>query len=92
MLHLSQECENLSVLMVVHVVFGCEPIFCGFAVLDDFFYGLASSNRPQCPPLFSIWSKYPFKYRRLYLALIVRFEASVMSDFYELLLPSPPEV
>ena len=38
-----------------------NQFFCGFAVLDDFFYGLASSNRPQCPPLFSIWSKYPFK-------------------------------
>ena len=23
---------------------------CGFAVLDDFFFGFAVSNTPQCPP------------------------------------------
>ena len=29
---------------------GCEPSFCGFAVLDDFFFcGFAGSNKPTAP-------------------------------------------
>ena len=35
---------------VLHAVFGFDGIFFGFSVLDDFFYGFAVSNRPQCPP------------------------------------------
>ena len=27
---------------------------CGFAVLDDFFFGFPVSNIPQCPPLHSL--------------------------------------
>ena len=27
-----------------------EFFFFGFSVLDDFFYGFAVSNGPQCPP------------------------------------------
>ena len=35
---------------VLHAVFGFDGIFFGFSVLDDFFYGFAVPNRPQCPP------------------------------------------
>ena len=44
-------CENVSVLTVLHAVSGFDRIFFfGFSVLDDFFYGFAVSNGPQCPP------------------------------------------
>ena len=29
-------------------------LFCGFAILDDFFFGFAVSNTPHCPPLQSL--------------------------------------
>ena len=38
----------------VSEVFGFGQIFGGFAVLDDFFFGFAVSNIPQCPPLNNI--------------------------------------
>ena len=44
-------CENVSVLTVLHAVSGFDRIFFfGFSVLDDFFYGFAVSNGPQCHP------------------------------------------
>ena len=38
---------------VLHAVFGLIQFFffCGFAVLDDFWYGFPADNRPQSPPL-----------------------------------------
>ena len=36
---------------VLFVIFGLAEFLCGFAVLDDFSFGFAVSNIPQCPPL-----------------------------------------
>ena len=37
---------------VLYAVFGFQlaDFVCGFAVLDEFFYGFAVSGIPQCPP------------------------------------------
>ena len=44
----------MSIVTVLHAIFNSDLIFFRFSVLDDFFYGFAVSNRPQCPPLQSI--------------------------------------
>ena len=48
-------CESVSVLIVLPAVFGFDRNF--FSVLEDFFYGFAVSNRPQCPP--PVWTVIP---------------------------------
>ena len=43
--------ENVSVLTVLHAVFGFARIFSVFRFWMIFFCGFAVSNWPQCPPL-----------------------------------------
>ena len=49
--------ENVSVLTVLHAFFGFIEFYFGFSVLDDFFYDVAVSYRPQCPPQHKLSSK-----------------------------------
>ena len=46
----------LFVYTVLYAVFGLADFVCGFAVLDEFFFGFAVSIIPQCPPRTAMWT------------------------------------
>ena len=52
---------------VLHAIFNSDLILLDFSVLDDFFYGFAVSNRPQCPPLQSIHNNNVFEVRGVHI-------------------------
>lgn len=72
-------CENVSVFTVLHAVSGFDRFF--FSVFDDFFYGFAVSNGPQCPPPLKIVSSVSYENILIDSTLMKHFVGLKSSQF-----------